>query len=170
MYTSKLGENRLGTEIRVIDQASLGSLFMSQNGGLWTEDQTQDVTFRLYRAEFKTGATSVINLVNKPIDQKSIQSDPIETNAEGTDETSTLFGDNPKVIRVYHYAHGLAKDDLVAIDGVTGNPGGIPNASINSLHTVLDVGFNTFTVAVDTATSSVQVVTFFILTIDLMRL
>ena len=154
MYTSKLGENRLGTEIRVIDQASLGSLFMSQNGGLWTEDQTQDVTFRLYRAEFKTGATSVINLVNKPIDQKSIQSDPIETNAEGTDETSTLFGDNPKVIRVYHYAHGLAKDDLVAIDGVTGNPGGIPNASINSLHTVLDVGFNTFTVAVDTAATS----------------
>ena len=154
MYTSKLGENRLGTELRVIDQASLGSLFMSQNGGLWTEDQTQDVTFRMHRAEFKTGVTSVINLVNKPIDQKSIQSDPIETNAEGSDDTSTIFGDNPKVIRVYHYSNGLVTGDLVAIDGVTGNPSGIPNASINSLHTVLDANFNTFTVALDTAAIS----------------
>ena len=154
MYTVKLGENQLGTELRVVDQASLGSLFMSQNGGLWTEDQTQDVTFRLHRAQFKTGVTALINLVNEPQSQFNIQSDPIETNVDGSDETSLLFGDNPKVIRVYHYLHGLASGDLVAIDNCDGNPGGIPNASINTLHTVIDVSLNTFTVMVDTAATT----------------
>ena len=69
VWTSKLGENQLGTETRVSNQPNLGSLFKSQNGGLWTEDQTQDVKFVLYRAQFETGAGAEIRLVDAPIEK-----------------------------------------------------------------------------------------------------
>ena len=35
-------------------QYGAGALFKSQNGALWTEDQTQDLKFILYRAKFKS--------------------------------------------------------------------------------------------------------------------
>ena len=51
--------------------------------------------------------------------------------------------------------NGLNAGDLVSIRGVDGNPGGIPAASLNTLHTVIDANINTFTIMVDTpATSS----------------
>ena len=151
IYTSKLGENQLGTELRVVDQANLGSLFMSQNGGLWTEDQTQDVTFRLWRADFQTGATAIVGLNNAPLVDKVINADPIETSNVAGDPESTLFGDNPTIVRIYHNAHGHAPGDYVAIRGVDSTPGGIPNEEINAIHRVIDVGFNTFTIQVTTA-------------------
>ncbi len=146
IWTAKLGENQLGTELRVVEQPSLGSLFMSQNGGLWTEDQTQDVTFTIHRAEFQVNQTANIVLNNAPIGVQPTQQDPIETNAEGTDLTSTLFGDNPQVVRVYHYNHGFTTGDLVSIVGVDGTPGGLAASEFNTLHTVIDANFHTFTV------------------------
>jgi len=40
-------------------QYGAGALFKSQNGALWTEDQTQDLKFILYRAKFKSTEGSV---------------------------------------------------------------------------------------------------------------
>ena len=145
IWTAKLGENQLETELRVVEQPSLGSLFMSQNGGLWTEDQTQDVTFRLFRADFIPNSTANVVLQNTPIGVQPTQQDPVETNVDGSDLTSTLFGDNPQVVRFYHYNHGFTKGDLVSINGVDSDPGGIPSASFNTLQTVLDADFHTFT-------------------------
>jgi hypothetical protein len=155
IWTSKLGENLLGTETRVVEQPSLGSLFMSQNGALWTEDQTQDVSFVLYRAEFDTNNDATIKLQNTPLTIKPAQKDPIETNATPASSVdSTLFGDNPNIVRVSMYNHGLLKDDLVAITGVIENPGGIPNEDINTLHTVIDSSIHTFTISVVTAAAT----------------
>ena len=148
IWTSKLGENVVGTELRVVEQPNLGALFMSQNGGLWTEDQTQDVTFRLFRAEFEVNQTANVVLNNAPLGVRGIQEDPIETNAEGSNLQSTLFGDNPQIVRVYSYNHGFTAGDLVQILGVDGNPGGIPNAEINTLHEVINSDFHTFTINV----------------------
>ncbi|QBP06143.1 hypothetical protein [Synechococcus phage S-B68] len=154
-WTAKLGENQVGTDVRVAQQSGMGSMFLSQNGGLWTEDQTQDVTFTLKRAEFETNTTASLTLQNEPLGSRALLSDPIETNIDGQDTTSTIFGDNPKVIKVYHHQHGLVAGDLVYISGVTGAPGGIPNADINKLHTVLNADFEHFTVQVaSSATSS----------------
>ena len=46
-------------------QYALGSFFASQNGALWTENQRQDLTFRLYKAKFTSGTGSV--LFNNPV-------------------------------------------------------------------------------------------------------
>ena len=41
----RLGENIIGTDTRAVKQNSIGTLFMSQDSALWTEDQTQDIKF-----------------------------------------------------------------------------------------------------------------------------
>ena len=41
-----------GASLIYTTQYGAGALFKSQNGSLWTEDQTQDMTFKLYKAKF----------------------------------------------------------------------------------------------------------------------
>jgi hypothetical protein len=155
IWTSKLGENLLDTETRVVEQPSLGSIFKSQNGGLWTEDQTEDVKFVMRRADFRRDTSALIKLHNAPLPSKVLPLDPIETNA--TVGSTDVFGDNPQVIKIYHPAHGLAPDDLVKISGIDGDVGSIPLEEINTLHTVINSSLNYFTVMVDTpATTAVR--------------
>ena len=153
-WVTKLGENQVGTNTRVTVNPHMGAMFMSQNGVLWTEDQTQDITFRLHRADFITNEGGYIDLVNEPLTKFNLGVDPIETSSTGVDPNSDVFGENPQVIRVFHKMHGHMVDDLVAIEGITGNPGGIPNEEINSLHTVIDTTFNFFTIKVTTPATS----------------
>jgi hypothetical protein len=154
VYTSKLGEMQLGTETRVSQQPLLGSLFKSQNGGLWTEDQTQDIKFVLHRANFQTAAAAEVRLVNAPLTLKKLPLNPIETNSNGSNPSSNLFGSNPQVIRVVSFYHGLLPGDLVAISGIEGAPGGIPDVEINTVHTVIDANLEYFTVKVPTVATN----------------
>ena len=153
IYTSKLGETIIKENARVTKQANLGTLFKSQNGGIWTEDQTQDITFTLRRASFEVNTASKLTLNNAPLAKVKLRRDPIETIAEDIDLLSTIHGINPKVIKVFHHNNGLAPDDMVAIDGVTGDGfgdtlAGIPITEINTLHKVLDSDLDSFTVMV----------------------
>ena len=157
MWTCKLGENKVGTEDRVYNQPNLGSIFKSQNGGLWTEDQTTDVKFTLRRAKFATDALAGIAFVNKPLDKFVLDGDPIETSGEGFDSDSNIFGENSQVVKVYHTYNGLAPGDLVALFGVTGDSNGeingIPVDEIEGIHEVIDSDLDTFTFKTVTAAS-----------------
>ena len=51
-------------------------------------------------------------------------------------------------------AHGCVTGDYVQISGVTGNPGVVPNAEINTNHEVIEVDANNFTITVTTAATS----------------
>ena len=44
----------IGGSIQYNTQYGAGSIFKSQNGALWTEDQSQDITFKLYKAKFSS--------------------------------------------------------------------------------------------------------------------
>ena len=164
MYTSKLGENILGTTTRVIEQPNLGSMFSSQDGGLWTEDQMVDVKFNVYRAEFEAGAVGRVTLQNAPIETQTLTYDPIEVSSEpAANADDTAFGTNPRIIKFVAQHHGLVPGDYVAIRNAfgTGTPatiGGIPLEEINTLHQVVDVGMDVFTVMVSGtgATSTVS--------------
>ena len=149
IWTSKLGEDLLNTQTRVVEQPSLGSLFKSQNGGLWTEDQTEDVKFVLRRADFRDNTSALVKLQNSPIDSKFLGLDPFETNSE-PGAGSDVFGDDPAIVKVYHPAHGLAPDDLVKFSGVLIDIGGIPKEEINTIHTVIHASLNYFTIRVTT--------------------
>jgi len=62
VHTAIAGENAVnpqsipgatgGESIQYSQQYTLGSIFKSQNGALWSEDNEQDLTFKLYKAQF----------------------------------------------------------------------------------------------------------------------
>ena len=153
-YTSKMGENQIGTQNRVTKVASLGSLFKSQNGGLWTEDQTQDIKFNLSRAVFITNTVGRIDLINSPIIGRNLENNPVRTSNEALVAGSTQFGANPKIVQIDCMWHSLLPGDLVAVSGVIGNVGGIPDSELNTLHTVIDAGLNSFTIQVGSDATS----------------
>ena len=147
-YTAKMGENVLGTNRRLTAQTNKGSLFKSQNGGLWTEDQTQDVKFVLNRCKFVANREAAVQLQNEPIELRLTDDNPFQTDANGVNLTSRVFGDNPQIVQVFHANHYLQPNDLVAIEGVTQDVGGIPASVLNGVHTVVNSDFHTFTINV----------------------
>ena len=58
------------TERRYTKQWHVGSLFTSQNGSIWTPEQTQDLKFNLYKAEF-TSESGTLYLSNAPVASSS---------------------------------------------------------------------------------------------------
>ena len=156
-YTAKMGENVLGTNRRLTSQTNKGSLFKSQNGGLWTEDQTQDVKFVLHRAKFVANRPAEIQLQNEPIEMKEVESDPIQVDADGNDPNSNVFGDNPQIVQVAMPNCGLQPNDLVAIEGVSSDIGGIPAAELNTVHVVVNSDFHSFTIKVNSSATETTV-------------
>ena len=155
IYTCRLGENVIGTQTRVTTQPFLGSMFKSQNASLWTEDQMEDVKFTLKRASFATRQIGNIEFFNEDLLLEDMDRDPIETNSSVVNSNSDIFGENPRVIKVYKKTSGNIQSDYVLIKDVVGyGPGndinGIPVSEINGFHRVIDADFNTFTIKVTT--------------------
>lgn len=64
-------------------QYSMGSLFLSQNGSIWTANQFEDMTFKLYRANFASDSGTAY-FYNPKLDisnsgSRRLNEDPIET-------------------------------------------------------------------------------------------
>ena len=100
-YAFELGS----TEKRINRQPSMGSLFKSQNGTTWEPDQTKDLAFKIYKAEFDTaGGYAVFENVD-------LQEDALENNPlfmDSGDATITAVMPN----------HGFAVGDNVTITGL----------------------------------------------------
>ena len=54
-YYATVGQKQIGSTNTIAQQPNVGSLFVSQNGSTWTADQSSDLSFKLYYAQFKTG-------------------------------------------------------------------------------------------------------------------
>jgi hypothetical protein len=80
-------------------QATLGSLFRSQENTLWTEDQYSDMKFRVHRAVFNTSVTGVAHLVNQNLPAVALPSNPFS------------FMHGSAKVRVSHPNHGLRNGD-----------------------------------------------------------
>ena len=161
LWASKIGEKQIGTSKKVVRQPNTGKLIVSQNQGLWTEDQSTDLTFNLRRANFEVNKVANVKLHNYPISSKIIQADPIQTGHDPLinppDSISGVsqdypdidkYGFNHSIVKVYHYNHGFVSGDLVTLSGVEGNPGGVPNERLNNLHEIIDVSLEDFTIDV----------------------
>jgi len=139
-YEFILGPNQ--REGRVDKQPTLGSLFLSQNGSTWTADQTRDLMFELYRAEFDSTANVILSNVEVP--KITLGLDPISV-----EKSSAL-------VHIAHQGHGFNANDEVEISGVQGTIGGIPAANINGSHLIASVSWEGYQINVGTtATSSV---------------
>ena len=151
-YEAYVGETyafQLGsTEKRIDRQPSLGSLFKSQNGTTWTPDQTKDLAFDLFKAQFTTAGGTVV-FENSVVPDMLLSNNPISTDS-GSRTISVLAPD-----------HGFIVGDTVSITGFdsagTGLLNGIDSAGrVNDFtHTITAVdGFGYQVVLSDSATAT----------------
>ena len=148
-YVGETYEFQLGsTERRIDRQPSLGSLFKSQNGTTWTPDQTKDLAFDLFKAQFTTAGGTVV-FENSVVPDMLLSNNPISTDS-GSRTISVLAPD-----------HGFIVGDTVSITGFdsagTGLLNGIDSAGrVNDFtHTITAVdGFGYQVVLSDSATAT----------------
>lgn len=62
VFVTELGQNDILTGVKVSRQPTLGSMFKSQNGTVWTPSQLEDLKYRIYRADFQ--GEGVLRLFN----------------------------------------------------------------------------------------------------------
>ena len=121
VYVAEAGEFLLGsTEKKLTKQATLGSLFKSQNARTWEPDQTKDLTFELMRAKFATSGTAIIE-----------NSSPPKVNSSNS--ISTTSGSTTVSIRLTD--HGFIVGDDVLITGASA-VGGIAANNINGVRVI----------------------------------
>ena len=148
-YVGETYEFQLGsTEKRIDRQPSLGSLFKSQNGTTWTPDQTKDLAFDLFKAQFTTAGGTVV-FENSVVPDMLLSNNPISTDS-GSRTISVLAPD-----------HGFIVGDTVSITGFdsagTGLLNGIDSAGrVNDFtHTITAVdGFGYQVELTDSATAT----------------
>jgi hypothetical protein len=77
MWTAVMGEKTVNTKqlpdvnaVTYSKQFSMGSLFKSQNGSIWTANQYQDLKFKLYKAKF-TSTTGTVFFNNPTLDESN---------------------------------------------------------------------------------------------------
>jgi|TARA_B110000858_G_scaffold103307_1_gene118440 hypothetical protein len=145
VYVAEAGEFILNsTEKRITSQPSLGSLFKSQNTSTWTPDQTRDLMFRAYRADFNNDTLTAAVMRNIPAPLRLLPEDPIRT----INNSTTLEFNHPD--------HGFTTGDRVRIYGLdsTGTYASIKSSSITGERFIVDYDNDFFTVNADSDTDS----------------
>lgn len=141
VWISQVGEEDIQSGKVISEQPFVGVLFKSQNASTWTADQTQDLKFRLYTAEYDTSLTANVDFeVNVDEFQfTSLDNDPIE------------IYPNSAVAKIYHPNHGFVNGGTVVLNG-------FPDYGVNEANVEVDwYGLNTITLeGVEFAVSNVK--------------
>ena len=95
IWVSRLAEEDVATGEFIDKQPYIGSLFKSQNMVTWTEDQFEDIKFKIYRAKFDTNTTKTCVLTNTVIPEITLRSNPLS------------FTEDSSIITVFHPNHGM---------------------------------------------------------------
>jgi hypothetical protein len=103
VWISQTKEADVTTGIEISSQPYNGVLFKSQNGSAWTADQTQDMKFKIKRANFNVSSTKKLKLVPAKPSYKSLSMNPLK------------FTKGSNKVRVSHANHGLREGDKVRI-------------------------------------------------------
>lgn len=139
LYYSEIYEHILNSTERLVDKNPVsGSIFYSQNGVTWSEDQNQDLKFKIYKANW-SGNYDNNQAISIKLHNKDLPLAPLRDNPIVTDGTTDFF--------VTHVNHGFQEGDKVTISGVTGGDdnyvGGIHVGNINGLRTIKSGSGNT---------------------------
>lgn len=106
VWTSKFGDESVETGNTIFEQPYIGSLFKSENNITWSAEQTEDIKFKIYRAEFDISAPySFTSKVNAP---------PILLRGSAL---STTNG-SAVVVADLTFQHGYKTGDKILLSGV----------------------------------------------------
>jgi hypothetical protein len=144
MYIGRIGENELGSQRLISQQPYTGVMFKSQNASTWTADQTSDIKFTIYKAEFNTNVQSIVSFQNKELTTVKLNKNSLET----------TNGSN-KIV-VYHKNHGFTENSNVSISNVaSGTYNGISSSEFVGNFNVTEVDLDTYAInVISNATSS----------------
>ena len=138
-YAFELGS----TEKRISRQPSMGSLFKSQNGTTWEPDQTKDMAFKIFTADFVSSGSAVFE--NRDVDLDLVEDNGLFMTSGSS--TVTALGGH----------HGFHVGDTVNISGLVDATtyNGVLGSNINGARTITAVdGFAFQFAAGSNATSS----------------
>lgn len=125
IWTSRLGERSVETGFIIHEQPYVGSMFKSENNITWTPEQFEDIKFTLYKAEFDTNASPVLEFVG---------SAPLIV-INGNDFTTTS-GSSLVVVKTTQF-HGLQPGSKIQLAGDVGATyNGIPSANLTGFFDV----------------------------------
>jgi hypothetical protein len=101
LWAATMGEKTVNTKslpdansVRYTTQFSMGSLFKSQNGSIWTASQYQDLKFKLYKAEF-TSPTGTAYFYNPTLDKSNGYVSKLANNPLSTSPKTGTLGITP---------------------------------------------------------------------------
>ena len=101
LWAATMGEKTVNTKslpdansVRYTTQFSMGSLFKSQNGSIWTASQYQDLKFKLYKAEF-TSPTGTAYFYNPTLDKSNGYVSKLVNNPLSTSPKTGTLGITP---------------------------------------------------------------------------
>jgi hypothetical protein len=137
-WISQMGDTIPGSSRTISEQPYNGVLFKSQNASTWTADQTQDLKFKIYRADFDTSSVGTVQFVNDVLPYTTLDTDPFQVTT----------GSN--IVRVWQKDHGLTVSSKVIISGASGTLNGIPSAEINGTKTVSNIDLDSYTITATT--------------------
>ena len=126
------------TANRVTKQPYNGVFFTSQNASTWTPEQTKDLKFTLFRANF-TSTTATLTMTNDNVPPRMLKNNPFRYVSNSTNT----------VIRVTHPNHGMyGANNKVTIAGHGSNVNGITAAQMNTTHDVIGASIETDSYAI----------------------
>lgn len=143
VYVAEIGEFLLNTtERRVTLQPTMGSLFKSQNGATWEPDQTKDMAFRLWRADFIVSSGTAV-LENASVPVRLLDIDPITTDSGSS------------TVTILHPNHGFSVGDTVTINiDSSEDIGGISGTSLLGDRLITAVDWTGYQFSADSAATS----------------
>ena len=143
VFFSEVGATNLADGRLISSNPLTGTLFLSQNGSVWTPHQYRDVKFTLYRANFNAAVICTPTFVNDKVSKQKLQTNPFEVNTNSTE------------IRVLQKNHGFKTNDRVNIIGVSDGVYGANSSTIgidseffNATHTVNNADIDSYTITV----------------------
>lgn len=160
VWISQVGETDVNTGRVINDQPFVGVLFKSQNASTWEANQSQDLKFRLYNAQFtsNTPATIDFEIDADEYQNAALDIDPLE------------FYPTSSVLKVYHPSNGFVNGSTVKLRNIkgdgskiavvnSGNIRGINVATIDNVaFTVSNVKPNSYTIIMPAASTNTTIV------------
>ena len=163
VWIAEMGERTVNTQslpdaesVIYSKQFALGSLFLSQNGSIWTANQYQDLKFKLYKANF-TASSGTAFFYNPSLDQsngyvETLGNNPITTlpktvtlgitTIPAGDANITTLGIGRKIAGSTEYGYGYVVGQGSKVSNVSITDDGVnyPAGTLADLETTTIVG------------------------------
>jgi len=158
LWVARMGEKTVNTSnlpdvesVRYTKQFAIGSLFKSQNGSIWTDDQYEDLKFKLYKAKF-TSLTGIAYFQNPSLDKsneyiRKLINNPIKVFPRKLKVGITTTYDSDIINNILTIGRKVGEDENQEIYGtIVGTGCSVSSVQISNTGRNYGVGVSTVTV------------------------